>query len=233
LLKALPLGSLLNEFVNSIASELLTVAFTVAGAVLSRRIKRLDHFIAAHLRPLAGTISVLLAASLWLNAGMPMNVPAVVSAVIVAAVGFLLLAFSGRTLTSAMHEYTEDQAGDAGEMREQEAKAIVDEAVFSGEPGMATAIFGLDVAGTLGEGLLAGCLTILLGLALGMLVLLAAALAAHFLYGLAWLWAILTGVIVLGAGAGVLGIAHRVGAAHAGRVPLSEKYKPIISRDDG
>lgn len=228
LLKLLPAGDLVKQYISSFVLCLLTAALSLAGALLFQRIKRLDHFINAHIWWMAGTASVLFAASLWLNAGMPTAWPAIASAAFSGVVAFLFFAFSGRVITKAMHQYTADQAPQAQAEREREAQGIAWEAVTSGELEAGIGILTTNVAGESAEAWREGCLTPFLTLFLGIGILLAATFAAHFSYGLAWIWSILTAVIVLLGGMGILAIAESIGTAHADKIPWWEKFRSIF-----
>ncbi|WP_028630494.1 hypothetical protein [Metapseudomonas resinovorans] len=232
LLKALPLGPLVKAFIDSFAAELLTAGLTVAGALLSKRIRRLDHFIEGHLLWITITASALFALSLWLNAGMPVALSALCSVLLSAAAAGYLLAVSGWTIRKAMQGLTPEQQQESTDQREQEAKQITEEAIFSGEPDMAVAIFAADAGGRAGAAIAAALLLILQVAVLGILTQLAATFAAHYLYGLSWLWAILTAAVITLAGMGVLQVAASIGTAQADSVPLAEKHQPILPRDD-
>src|SRR5690606_35127568 len=59
LLDAIPPIPILTGFVDSLASEILTIALTAAGALISTKVQRLDHFIAEHASRIAVTTSLL------------------------------------------------------------------------------------------------------------------------------------------------------------------------------
>jgi Na+/H+-dicarboxylate symporter len=226
LLKLLPLEPVSKGFIDGLGSEVLTLLLVMLGAWLSRRIKRLDRFIGAHLWWIAVVASLLFATSLWLNASRPTGHQALLSVVLAAVTAFLVLTLAGKAFAAAMQAYTPAQLAQATADREKEAQRMALE-----DPYAAIGAFGLSAAGESGEAFGAGCLMLFLGLFLSALVLAATAHAAHFLYGNTWLGATLTSIIVLVATLGLFKFAYKAGGEHAGRVPLEEKYKPIVPRD--
>jgi hypothetical protein len=225
---AIPQVPLLTEFVDSLASEVLTFAFAIGGAAWLSRVPRLDHAVAKHLPRLAPLAAGLLALSFWLNAGRPRSLMVYVSLMAIAGMTALLLAFCGWLMISSMQEFTVDQQGQAAARREKEAQGIAERSIAMGDPQIAVGVFSLDLAGRVGQAYALACLGLVVLPPLTLAILTTGALAAHFLYGLPWPWAVVTAFVVGGAVVAVLGLSEEVGKAHAHQVPLEEKYKEIL-----
>ena len=231
LLERLPKIPLVSAFIETLASEILSVALVAIGIFISARIQRLDKFLESHLGFLATILSIIFTAALWVNADLPMNASSVVVLLLTLLLCRFFLLYCGAVVKASMHNLTADQADDYLHRREKEAKSIAGEAIKAGDPQLAVGVFAIDFAGRAGQAMREGCYGCVMIVFFGVGTLLMATADAHVLYNLSLGWSLPIGAVITTAVLGLFGLSDKIGGAHADQIPVEEKYENILPRE--
>jgi hypothetical protein len=232
LIELLP-GKLFEEFLRSAVESVLFIGLPILLAFAAARIRRLDHFLRKYLAPAALCTSLLLAYSLWTHAGRPVRLLPMVAAALTTFETWFFILFCGGAVQVGLSQIRGKQEIEYEKQREDDARRIAEEAIAEGDPAIATGIFGLNVAGAVGQAIGFGCLQILLLVFHMAAIWAVSTLDAYVFFRLSLLWSLAAGTIIAAAITRVVTFSQEFGERHSESIPLDEKYKGILpNRED-
>jgi len=215
------------DFVKDLLKALLGVAVAVLIAFAASRVNRLDRFLNRHIGRAATLASLILTLTVWLRAGAPVTFAAIGSAALVAAETFLFLLFCAYEVQQSMRMIADSQQEFYLRRRESEAQDIAMEAISAGAPDAATAMFGLNLAGSFSGAVIQGCLFFVLTGFHFFAIWVVVTLCAWGLYGVSILWSVPTGFVMALAAMKMVSASTELGRRYADQIPLDDKYRSI------